>query len=125
MNDRSRACFRRAALLCAGLVLTAISAHAQDGGPDFFRVGGLPAGQALSIHSAPEASAGVIGEIPAGTDGLKNLGCRGGLTFAEWEKATPAERESARDNRWCRIGFRDITGWVRGRFIVEGAAPGG
>ena len=109
------------AMLCAALLAPA---HGQDGGPDFLRVNGLAAGAALTVHSAPEASAKVIAEISEGTDGLKNLGCRGGLTFAEWEKATPAQREAARDDRWCRIVVKDIAGWARGRFLVEGSAPG-
>lgn len=109
-----------AAMVCAALLAPA---NAQEGGPDFLRVGGLAAGEKLPIRSAPNVSAKRVGDAIEGTDGLKNLGCRGGLSFPQWERATAAEREAAKDTRWCRISFGGVTGWAQGRFLVEGSAP--
>jgi uncharacterized protein len=116
---------RTAALVAGAVCLLALlaPAGAQDGGPDFLRVSGLAAGEKLPVRSTPEASAKVIGAVSGGADGLRNLGCRGGLTFAQWERATPAEREAAKDTRWCRIVFGGVTGWAQGRFLVEGLPP--
>jgi uncharacterized protein YraI len=91
-------------------------------GPDFFRVTGLRAGDVLNIRSAPAASAPKVGAIPHDGNGIRNLGCKGGLTFAQWEKATPAQRAAARFDRWCRIEFNGMTGWAAGRYLTEGKA---
>ncbi|MCT8972607.1 SH3 domain-containing protein [Microbaculum marinisediminis] len=99
------------------------SAFGEADGPDFFRVVNVAADDALNIRTAPDADADRIGAIPPDTDGVRNLGCQGGLGFAEWEKATPAEREAAARNRWCRVSWGGVEGWVAARFLAEGAAP--
>ncbi|MCW5747555.1 MAG: MliC family protein [Alphaproteobacteria bacterium] len=104
-------------------LLAVATARADADGPDYYRVSGIAVGGSLAIRSGPGVEHSRIGELPAGTDGLRNLGCQGGLTFAEWEKATPAEREAGRKRRWCRIESRGVTGWVAGWFLTEGEAP--
>jgi len=94
-------------------------------GPDYYRVVDVAAGDVLTIRTEPNTEAGKIGEIPPDTDGVRNLGCQGGLSLIEWEEATPAEREAARMRRWCRVEFAGTTGWVAARFLAEGAAPAG
>ncbi len=77
-------------------------------GPDFWVVAGLPPGDRLNIRAAPSASARVLGTLAPG-ETVRNLGC-----------------ESAGTARWCRIRSTvgaDITGWVSGRYLREGAAP--
>lgn len=109
--------------LFAWLALAAPTLADADG-PDFFRVTGVAAGDVLNIRAAPDAGAAKIGEIAPGADGLRNLGCEGGLGFADWERATEAERAAARASRWCRVAYRGGEGWVAGRFLAEGSAPG-
>ncbi|MGE3245563.1 MAG: MliC family protein, partial [Beijerinckiaceae bacterium] len=78
----------------------------------------------LNIRAEASASARKLGDIPPNADGVKNLGCTGGLSFAQWEKASPAQRAAAQKSRWCRVSFNGVTGWVAGRFLAEGSAPG-
>ncbi len=94
-------------------------------GPDFFRVTDVAADDVLNIRDNASASAQKVGEIPPDTDGIINLGCSGGLTFAEWEKATQAEREASIKQRWCQIDYFGTVGWVAARYLAEGTAPEG
>lgn len=94
-------------------------------GPDFFRVTDVAASDVLNIRDGANASAQKVGEIPPNTDGIINLGCSGGLTFAEWEKATQAEREASIKQRWCQIDYLGTVGWVAARYLAEGTAPEG
>lgn len=114
--------FRR---LGAAFVLMIIggAAHADSDGPDYLRVTGVRNGNVLNVRAEPAPSAQQIGVLPADADGIRNLGCRGGLTFVEWERASAQEREAGERRRWCRIEFRGITGWAAGRYLAEGTAP--
>jgi hypothetical protein len=80
-------------------------------------------GDVLNIRAEPRASASAVGAIPPGSDGVRNLGCRGGLTYAEWAEATPEERAAAARRRWCRVGWQGVEGWVAARYLAEGSAP--
>jgi hypothetical protein len=53
---------------------------------------------------------------------VRNLGCQGGLTFQEFSTLNQAEQaERLKQNpRWCQIEYQGITGWVAGRYLVEG-----
>ncbi len=112
---------RRTALV-AILLMVPSAALAEADGPDYYVVSGVTPGSVLNIRTAPDISAQKIGAIPAGETGLQNLGCEGGLTFAEWEQATPMEREAATRTRWCRVDWNGLTGWVAGWHLREGTA---
>lgn len=105
------------------LLLQPAPAMAEADGPDHFRVTDVAGNDTLNIRSEPNARARKLGEIPPDGNGLRNLGCRGGLSFAEWQKATPAQRRASVRSRWCRIEYRGVTGWVAGRYLAEGNAP--
>lgn len=96
-------------------------AFGEASGPDYFSVTGVASDDVLNIRSKPSASADKIGEIPFDGNGIQNLGCEGGLTFAEWQRATEAERAASARSRWCRVSYRGIEGWVAGRFLAEGS----
>lgn len=115
------AAFRAAA--CAAALFAAAPASADADGPDYFRVAGVKPGGVVNVRSEPAASAPKVGTLPHDADGIMNLGCRGGLSFSEWEKATPARRAAARFERWCQIRYRAITGWVAGWLLAEGNVP--
>lgn len=82
-----------------------------SGGPDFWAVANLAAGDTLNVRSGPSTGHAIVGELASG-DTARNLGC-----------------EMAEGARWCRIeaGLEPIfTGWVNGRYLVESTdAPGG
>jgi len=114
---------RRVALFLLLAVCTVKGPIADASGPDFFRVTGVAADDVLNIREAPDAGSAKIGEIPPEGDGIRNLGCQGGLGFAEWQGASASEREAAARSRWCRIDYQGIEGWVAGRFLAEGTRP--
>jgi len=124
---RNRAALRaRAVAMALALIAVfapAFRAQADADGPDVFRVTGVAADDVLNIRLEPDPGAPKIGEIPPNGDGIRNLGCQGGLSFAEWQAATPEQRAAAQRARWCRIAYGGVQGWVAGRFLAEGTAP--
>ncbi len=106
-------------------MLHASEIRATADGPDHYRVIGVSPGSYLNLRAGAGTGYPKIGEIPADADGLANLGCVGGLSFAEWQKASATEREAARRERWCRVRFDGLEGWVAGIFLAEGSAPAG
>ena len=78
------------------------------GGPDFWEVAGVRAGDALSLRKAPSPRAAKIRDLPNGTV-LRNRGCR-----------------IAGAQRWCRVETARgaaAQGWVAGRYLRETGAP--
>lgn len=78
------------------------------GGPDFWMVRGLPAGDRLNVRRDPSAKSPALATLQE-REIVRNLGCRmvGGV-------------------RWCRIRSTvgmDVTGWVAGRFLRESGPP--
>ena len=98
-------------------------AMADADGPDFYRVVGVASNDVLNIRAKASASSNKVGTIPHDGDGIRNLGCQGGLSYAEWAEASEAERKAAKRRRWCRISYKGTEGWVAGRFLGEGSAP--
>lgn len=81
------------------------------GGPDFWAVRGLAAGDLLNVRAEPSTRSRVLATLREG-EVVRNLGCR-----------------MSGQTRWCRIRSTtgiDVTGWVNGRFLREhgGPAPG-
>lgn len=107
---------------CCACALLAVSSpvRAEADGPDFFRV---DAPEALEIRSEPDAKAKPLGKVGKDADGLRNLGCKGGLTLEQFMNATEAQKEAGRLSRWCRVEYRGVTGWLPGRYLFEGGAP--
>ncbi len=112
-------------LLTAVLALSAITAAtvslAEADGPDYFSVTGVASNDVLNIRETSSARARKIGAIPPNAGGIRNLGCKNGLNFAEWEKATEEERQAAAKRRWCKIDYQGTVGWVAGRYLAEDA----
>jgi uncharacterized protein YraI len=112
-----------ALLVIACLVARSGQALAEADGPDYYRVVNVAQNDVLNIRSQPTAKAPKIGEIPAGADCVRNLGCRGGLTLHEFSTLSEAQKaERLRQNpRWCQVEYRGISGWVAGRYLAEGS----
>jgi hypothetical protein len=74
------------------------------GGPDFWEVAGVSAGDTLNLRAGPSAHERVLGELGNGSV-LRNLGCK-----------------MADGQRWCRVARPEDTrseGWVAGRYLRE------
>lgn len=115
-----------AAISVAALVASAFpSARAEADGPDHFSVRGVAAGDVLDIRAAPAADAAIIGSIPPRGDCVRNLGCRGGLTYQEFTTLSAAQRQQVQRERprWCRVEYRGVQGWVAARYLTEGSCP--
>ncbi len=97
--------------------------RAEADGPDFFEVVAVAHDDVLNIRAEPSPRAKKLGTIPPGADCVRNLGCRGGLTFEEFSTLSAAQQVARlRQNpRWCRIEYQGITGWVAGRYLSEGS----
>lgn len=109
-------------LLLAALTLGSGAASADADGPDFYQVRNVAADDVLNMRAKPSPHAAKVGEIPPDGVCIRNLGCRGGLTFQEFTERSPARRKQReRENpRWCQVKYRGITGWVAGRYLAEG-----
>lgn len=104
------------------LLLSAATAWANADGPDFFRVVDTH-GYPLNIRAGANAEARIVGAIPGDGSGIKNLGCTGGLTAAEYTSATPERRMAAKFTRWCRVDYKGTVGWVAGWYLAEAPTP--
>jgi len=112
---------RRIAASLLLIALLPLRAGAEADGPDYWAVSGLRQNARLGVHAAPKANARLVGNIPSDGRGLRNLGCTGSASFADWLKMHGAARRAAAGRRWCHIRYREMEGWVRGKFLVEDA----
>ena len=94
-------------------------------GPDFYRVAGVAVDDVLNIRAEPTPHAAKVGEIPHDGTCVRNLGCKGGLTFQEFTELSKADQEARlmENPRWCKVEYRDVVGWVAGRYLREDSAP--
>lgn len=110
----------------AGLALAALApaaALAEADGPDAWDVTGVPAGDTLNLRAGPGARQPPLAQIPRDATGLRNLGCSGGPSFAEYMAMGKRERARANATRWCKVEYGGRSGWVAARFLRESADP--
>jgi uncharacterized protein YraI len=81
-------------------------ADGDAGGPDWWVVAGVPAGDVLNLRAAPSASAPLVAAFANG-EILRNLGCR-----------------TEGSSRWCRVErVLGPSGWVSARYLRESGPP--
>lgn len=97
-------------------------ARADADGPDYYAVTGVAADDVLNVRAGPSAASAKIGEIPPDGRHLRNLGCQGAPSFAQWQAMAEADRRQAARQRWCKIRYQGIEGWVAARFVREEGA---
>lgn len=110
-------------LAVASLGGLTVFAFAQAGGPEYFRVIELRSDEGLRVRAQAKQDAKTVGRIPSGTDGVKNLGCKGGLTAKQWEKANAARKKEDQRAGWCEVEFKEVKGWVQRRLLADGSGP--
>jgi hypothetical protein len=108
-----------ATLLVVLCVVGSSPARAAADGPDTWDVVGVTAPDVLNMHVEANARSKVIAGIPSDARGLRNLGCTGIPSFAQFMAMTPAERARSGRARWCRVSYGGSEGWVAGRFLRE------
>ncbi len=83
-------------------------ADALTGGPDYWEVVGVPAGDRLAVRETPSPRGKLVTQV-GNTAVMKNLGCR-----------------NQRGQRWCQVGDgAGRRGWVNGIYLREAAWPPG
>jgi hypothetical protein len=103
-----------AAVLGAVIVLAGLTTSwAQDRGPASWAVTGVGAEKGLNVRRQPSMASDPVGSLPRNAHGIANLGCRGGKEPGAHDTG---ERKPSH-NRWCRIRYKDIEGWVAARFL--------
>lgn len=108
-------------LLAALAVLVPSLAWAEADGPDYWQVVGVAADDVLNIRAAADPHADKVGQIPPGATCVRNLGCVGGPTFADYLARGMNDVEPVEEKpRWCRVEYRGQNGWVAGRYLAEG-----
>ncbi len=111
---------KAAAVLLLACMIAPARTNAEADGPDQWVVTGVASNDVLNIRAEPNASSRILGTVPPNGRGLVNLGCTGIPDFALWQSMSEAERHRAAANRWCRIRYQNVVGWVRGKFLAEG-----
>lgn len=107
-------------LCCLALLAVAPAlAQTEADGPDYWAVTGVRSDDALNLRVAPKAESRRIARIPHNARGLKNHGCPNHVTFAQWKRMTPAQKDRAARSRWCEVEYMGLKGWVAGRFLKE------
>lgn len=90
-------------------------------GPDYWAVHGVRSSDVLNVREKSTWKSKKIGEIPYNGKCIQNLGCIGGLTMHENTELSEAEQKKIQKNRprWCKIKYKNIEGWVSGKYLRE------
>lgn len=102
-----------------------LTAHAEADGPDHYQVSAEAPARGAALRASASNQSRLLGRLPAGSLCLRNLGCKGGLSFAEHQTLSPAEqaRKLKAHPRWCKVEQEGRIGWIEGRWLSEGACP--
>lgn len=104
------------------IILLIYSAYllAEADGPDFWDVKNVAAGDRLNVREKPDARSKKVGTLVPGQSCVKNLGCTGMLSYNEFISLSETKKTQLKNrHHWCKIQYRDITGWVYSKYIGE------
>ena len=103
------------------------TARATADGPDCWGVRDVAKDDVLNMRSRPDFKSPKVGEIPHDASGIRNMGCKGGLTFEEFTTLSEAQKQQVlrQRPRWCRVNYLGTTAWVAGRYLKEAACEDG
>lgn len=76
----------------------------------------------LILRGEPASSGKRIGELPAGARGIEGKGCRGPSDIG-WDHLSPDLRSAMSKERWCRVRWQGVEGWVSARYLRPDGAP--
>ncbi len=111
--------------LSLSLVPFSFPVHAEAGGPDYWQVRDVEKNDVLNMRNKPDLKAEKTGEIPFDASCVRNMGCKGGLTLNEFTALSEIEKQQILKQRprWCRVRYKEVSGWVAGRYLKEGNCP--
>lgn len=93
---------------------------AEASGPDYWSVTGVASDDILWMHTKPEHTSKRAGEIPHNGKCLDNIKCTGIISFAAYEKLSPAQRKQLNSqSKWCLIRYKGKEGWVNQKLLKE------
>jgi hypothetical protein len=97
------------------------SSYAEADGPDFWRLRDVPENDVLNLRLYADFRAPKIAEIPHDAECIRNMGCKGGLSYREFTTLSDAEKQRVLKQRplWCRVSYQGRVGWVAGRYLQE------
>jgi hypothetical protein len=97
------------------------SLYAEADGPDFWQVRDVEKNHVLNVRRYADDRAPKTGQIPYDAQCIKNMGCKGGLTYNEFVTLSEADKQriSKQRPRWCHVSYQGVTGWVAGRYLQE------
>jgi len=107
------------------LITYSFAIFAQADGPDYWQLRDVKKNDVLNMRDKADFNAPITAEIPYDARCVRNMGCKGGLTFNEFTTFSDTEKQQILKQRprWCRVSYRGETGWVAGRYLREGACP--
>jgi len=111
-------------LLLVGASSALVStAWATADGPDYWGVRDVAEDDVLNMRSSPDFESPKVGEIPHDATCIRNMGCKGGLTFEEFSSLSEAQKQQVLTQRprWCRVNYDGTIAWVAGRYLKEAA----
>lgn len=108
--------------LSLSLVSFSFPVYAEADGPDYWQVRNVEKNDVLNMRNKPDFKADKTGEIPFDASCVRNIGCKGGLTLNEFTTLSEIEKQQILKQRprWCRVRYKEVTGWVAGRYLKEG-----
>lgn len=94
-----------------------IFAGATADGPDFFQSNsGITE---IQVFENPQLNSKQMKSIKAPVLGLRNLGCKGEISFSEWERLDEPQKSKLKENIWCKIAYHETEGWVQNQDLAE------
>ena len=97
---------------CLFFVLAVLAApalaQADAPAPQLSAVTGVRSDDALNLRVAPDGDSRRIARIPFNH-----------VTFEQWKRMTPPQRDRAARARWCEVEYKGQKGWVASRFLKE------
>jgi len=106
-------------LITVALLVLLSNAWADADGPDNWRVAHILPGGFLNLRKGPSVQFGIVAKIPHNATELENLGCSPDFNSSEWAEFSSEESKLALAMRWCRVGYKDVNGWVHSKYLTE------
>ncbi|MBS0287698.1 MAG: DUF1311 domain-containing protein [Proteobacteria bacterium] len=86
-------------------------------GPDFFK--NKDDVLEIKVFELPEVTSKHLESLKAPILGLRNLGCKGSVSFKDWQNLNEEQKSKVKNDIWCKIAYHEIEGWVQNKDLTE------